>query len=426
MNYIINGGKSLSGVVEPMPNKNSIVAIIPAILLADEPVILKNAPRSSSVRTILKIFKELGGKFSYLKDSRIKLDPRSIDKYIIDKELAKLERSSNMFLGPLLVRFGKAELGDVGGCKLGQRPIDTLLQGLVKMGANIDPDNIFKLSAKEIKGNDHIWQLEASVTGTENLITTAVKAKGTTVIYNAACEPHVQELCNFLNSLGAQIEGVGTNKLVIHGVERLSGGEWEILPDHIDIGGLIVAAAITKSELTIQHAIPHHMQQVLEFFEKFNLQCKVDADNITVPADQELYCKPNIRGDIDKIVAQPWPTGFPVDLLPQALVLAASIPGTITIMNPMYERGLTFVDDLVIMKGKVILADPGRAITYGPSDWKGAIVSAPPILQCAHALALVGLAARGTTKILNSDIISRRYPEFVQVFSSLGADIIEE
>lgn len=426
MNYIIEGGTPLKGEITPTPNKNSVVAIIPAIILADEPVILTNVPKSSSVRTLLRIFKSLGGKVSYLKGSKIKLDPRPLNGHVIDKELAKKERSANMFLGPLLARFGKAELGEVGGCKLGQRPIDTLMQGLLKMGAEMDPENIFKLSAKEIVGNPDIWQLEASVTGTENLIMTAVKAKGTTVIYNAACEPHVQDLCNFLVSLGGRIYGIGTNKLQIQGVDRLTGGQWEIIPDHIDIGGLIVASAITRGEVTIKNAIPHHMQHVLQFFEKLNLHCDVVGQDIKVPGDQDLYCKSNMKGDIDKIVAQPWPTGFPVDLLPQALVLAASLPGNMIIMNPMYERGLTFVDDLVMMKGNVILADPGRAITYGPSDWKGATLSAPAIIQCAHALALVGFAARGTTKILNADIISRRFPEFTSAMTSLGGRIYEE
>lgn len=425
MNYIIEGGNPLKGTVNPTPNKNSIVAIIPATIIADEPIILSNVPRSTAVRSLLRLYRSLGGKVSYLKDSKIKLDPRPINKFVIDKELAKKERSSNMFLGPLLVRFGKAELGDVGGCKLGQRPVDTLLQGLVSMGAKLDPENIFKLSAKELRGNDHVWQLEASVTGTENLITTAVKAKGTTVIYYAASEPHVQDLCNFLNSIGAKIDGVGTNRLTIEGVDRLHGGEWTIIPDHIDIGGLIVASAMTKGEITINNAIPNHMQGILQHLEKFNLKCKINDQQIIVPANQDLYCKPNIKGDMDKVVAEPWP-GYPADLIPQALVLAASLPGNIRIMNPMYERGLTFVDDLIKLKGKVILADPSKAITFGPSEWKGATVSSPEIIQGGHAIALVGFAAKGVTKILNADVISRRFPELVSVFTSLGGNITQE
>ncbi len=425
MNYIIEGGNPLKGTIDAIPNKNSIVAIIPATLIANEPIILSNVPRSTAVRSLFRIYRSLGGKVAYLKDSKIKLDPRPISKFVIDKELAKSERSSNMFLGPLLVRFGKAELGDVGGCKLGQRPVDTLLQGLVDMGATFDPENIFKLSAKEIRGNSNIWLLEASVTGTENLITTAVKAKGITIIYNAACEPHVQDLCNFLISIGAKIDGVGTNRLTIEGVDRLSGGEWTIISDHIDVGGLIVASAITNGEITINNAIPEHMQGVLQNFEKLSLKCEVIGQQIRVPANQELYCKPNIKEDMDKIKAEPWP-GFPADLIPQALVLATSLPGNMIIMNPMYERGLTFVDDLIKLKGKVTLTDPSKAITFGPSQWKGVTVSSPEIIQCAHAIALVGFAASGVTKILNADIISRRFPELVPVFTKLGGKISQE
>ena len=332
-----------------------------------------------------------------------------------------------MFLGPLLLRFGKAELGDVGGCKLGNRPIDTLIQGLDDLGAEVDPDNIYNLTAPDgLKGNPNIWQLEASVTGTESLIMTAVKAEGTTVIYNAAGEPHVQDLCNFLVSAGAKIEGIGTNKVTIEGVSELKSTEWSIIPDHIDIGGLIVAAAITGGELTIKDAIPHHMQQILMFYEKINLSYEIRGEDIYIPADQELECIPNMSGNIDKINSQVWPTGFPADLIPQALVLAASASGNMRIMNTMYETGLTFVDDLMRMGGKVILADPTKAITFGPSDWKGYSLSAPNILQCAHAVGLAAFAARGQTRIRNADIISRRYPDFVEVYKGLGADIWEE
>lgn len=424
--YTIVGGTPISGTVTPMPNKNSIVALIPAAVLADEPVIFSNVPMSTSVRVMLRIFRKLGGKVSYLKDGSVKLDASTIHNTLVDKELAKKERASIMFLGPLVARFGEAEFGQSGGCKLGNRPVDTLLNGLVDLGAKIDPENIFHVTTNGLKGNDSIWQLESSVTGTENLIIASVKAEGRTVIYNAACEPHVQDLCNFLNSIGADIRGVGTNRLEINGVTKLRGGEWRVISDFVDIGGLIVAAAITGGELTIKDAIPEHMKHILMFYEKINLKYEINGDEIHIPAKQKLECKNNIKGDMDKINAQPWPTGFPADLIPQALVLASSATGNIKIQNMMYETQLNFVDTLNKMRAKIALTSPNQAITFGPSKFKGAVVSAPDILQAAHAVALAAFAAEGETKILNADIIDRRYPEFVQTFKKLGAKIIQE
>ncbi|MCA9374886.1 UDP-N-acetylglucosamine 1-carboxyvinyltransferase [Candidatus Dojkabacteria bacterium] len=424
--FIIEGGHPLKGTVNPMPNKNSIVALIPAAILADEPVTFHNVPKSSSVRVLLQIFRLLGGKVSYLKGGSIRLNSSAIDKYSIPKELANKERSANMFLAPLLSRFGKAEMSDMGGCKLGNRPLDTLIQGLTQLGAQVDPDNIFSLTAKELNGNPNIWQIEASVTGTESTILAAVKAKGKTVIYNAAAEPHVQDLCNFLVSIGAHIDGIGTNRLEVEGVERLGGGEWTVIPDHIDIGGLIVAAAITGGDILIKDAIPQHMKLVLQYFEKINLQYDIQDKDIHIPADQNLYCKPNVKGDMDKIIAIAWPMGFPMDLIPQAVVLASMAEGNIRVLNNMYETQLVFVEDYIKMNAKVVLADPSRVITFGPSQLKGSILSAPPVLQSAHALAIAALAAKGITKILNADIISRRYPDFVDIFSSLGASVRKE
>lgn len=424
--YKIVGGNPISGTVAPMPNKNSIVALIPAAVLADEPVTFSNVPMSSSVRVMLRIFRKLGGKVSYLSDGRVKLDATTINSTLVDKELAKKERASIMFLGPLVSRFGEAEFGQSGGCKLGTRPVDTLLQGLTELGAKIDPENIFHITAKGLKGNERIWQLESSVTGTENLIIAAVKAEGRTVIYNAACEPHVQDLCNFLNSIGADIRGIGTNKIEINGVDRLRGGEWRVIPDFVDIGGLIVAAAITGGELTVKDAIPDHMRHILMFYEKINLKYEIQGEDIHIPAKQRLECLLNMKGDIDKIPAQPWPTGFPVDLIPQVLVLATCAPGNIRIQNMMYETQLNFVDTLNKMRAKIALTSPNQAITFGPSRLKGAVVTAPDVLQAAHAVALAAFAAEGETKIINADIIDRRYPEFVQTFKKLGANIEQE
>jgi UDP-N-acetylglucosamine 1-carboxyvinyltransferase len=418
----IQGGVPLKGTIESEPNKNSVLKIIPACLLAREPVTLHNVPKSSSVRVMLRIFRSLGGKVKYLKGNSIILNPTKVKKYTIDDDVAIKEKASLMFISPLLARFGKAQIGGYGGCKLGNRPLDAMFQGLKSLGVKVEGDKCYKMHTKGLKGNSNIWLIEASVTGTENLIMAAVLAEGKTVIYNAACEPHTQDLCNFLVSLGANIKGIGTNRLTINGVNQLSGGEWTIIPDHIDIGGLIVAAAITGGEITIKNAVTNHMTQILNYFAKINVKTEVRDHDIFVPGKQRLACKPNIKGDMDKIMDQPWP-GYPVDLIPQAVVLAAKASGSIRVLGVMYETQLLFVKELLKMNGKLVLADSHQVITQGPSDFTGITLESPDILQCAHAMVLAGLAASGTTIIKNCDIIARRYPNLVDRLKGLGARI---
>lgn len=422
----ITGGYPLKGEVKALPNKNSIIKLIPAAVLLDGPVTIHNVPKSSSVRLMLQVFKQLGGKVAYLKGDSIKLDGTTIKESAIDEDLAQKERATFLFLGPLLSRFGKSSIRDGGGCKLGNRPLDTMFQGLEGLGVEVDKKDGYKVYAKKgLIGNENIWLLEASVTGTENLIMAAVKAKGKTIIYNAACEPHTQDLCNFLNSVGARISGVGTNRLEIEGVENLSGGEWTVISDHIDIGGLIVAAAVTGGELLIKNAIPAHMTQVINNFRKLNVNVEVRGDDLFVPGKQELIAHTNFKGDMDKVMDQVWP-GFPVDLIPQALILALKAKGNIRIYSNMYEVQLIeLFAELFKMNSKMTLTNPNQIITFGPTRFKGTKVNASTILQCTHALILAGLAAEGTTVIENADIIYRRFPEIVETLSKLGAKIEE-
>lgn len=419
----IQGGYPLKGTVKPMPNKNSILKIIPAAVLLNGPVLIHNVPKSTSVRILLQIFKQLGGKVSYPKEGSVRLDGTTINTSAIDEELAMKERSSFVFLGPLISRFGNASIKDGGGCKLGNRPLDAMFKGMVDMGVEIDKGEGYKLEAKKGLKGSNVWLLEASVTGTENLVLAAVKANGTTVIYNAACEPHTQDLCNFLNSVGAKIEGIGSNKLTITGVTELSGGEWNIPSDHIDIGGLIVMAAVTGGELLIKNAIPEHMTQVINNFAKLNLKVEVRDKDIFVPANQKLKALPNFKGDVDKIKDEPWP-GFPVDLIPQALILALKAEGNIRVYSNMYEVQLIeLFAELFKMNSKMTLTNPNQIITFGPTEFKGTKVNASTILQCTHALILAGLAAKGTTIVNDADIIYRRFPEIIPTLKRLGAKI---
>lgn len=422
----INGGKPIKGTVTALPNKNSILKLIPAAVLAEEPVIFHNVPKTSSVKYLLQIFEELGGTVEYLEDYTVKLDGKNINSSAISDELAMKERSAFVFLGPLVSRFGKASVRDGGGCKLGNRPLDVMFQGLKFLGVEVDSKDGYKVSAKNgLVGSENVWLLEASVTGTENLVLAAVKAKGRTVIYNAACEPHTQDLCNFLVSIGAKIDGIGTNKIVIEGVTKLKGGEWTVISDHIDIGGMIVAAAVTGGEILIKNAIPHHMTQVINNFAKFNVKVEVRGDDIFIPGGQELIAHPNLRGDMDKVKDEPWP-GFPVDLIPQALILALKSKGNMRVYSNMYEVQLIeLFAELFKMNSKMFLTNPNQIITFGPTQFKGTEVNASTILQCTHAMILAGLSGSGTTIVENPEIIYRRFPELVETFKELGADIEE-
>lgn len=420
----IEGGYKINGEISPAPNKNSILKLIPSTILCDDPVTIRNVPNTSSVKTLLDIYRQIGGEVSYLAEDIIRLDASSINSFEIEDILAAKERSSFLFLGPLLSRFKKASIKDGGGCKLGNRPLDTMFQGLKSLGVDIDKDNGYKLkvSNKGLNGN-FVWLLEASVTGTENLILASVKARGTTVIYNSACEPHTQDLCNFLNSVGAQIEGIGTNKLIIHGVDSLSGGEWSVIPDHIDIGGLIVASLVTKGELRIKNAITEHMTQIMNNFAKFNAKFIIEGNDIIIKSNQELIAQRNFKGDIDKIVDQPWP-GFPADLIPQALILALCSEGNMRIYSNMYEVQLIeLFAELHKMNAKMTMTNPNQIITLEKTQFKGSKVNASTILQSTHALILAGLVADGITTIQNADIIFRRFPEVVKTYSQLGAKI---
>ena len=235
--------------------------------------------------------------------------------------------------------------------------------------------------------------------------------------------PHTQDLCNFLVSIGAKIEGIGTNRLTIEGVEKLSGGEWTVISDHIDIGGLIVAAAITNGELLIKNAIPQHMTQIINNFKKLNVKVEIQGDDIFVPKDQELVAQPNFKGDIDKIKDEVWP-GFPVDLIPQALILALKAKGNIRVYSNMYEVQLVeLFAELFKMQAKFTLTNPNQIITFGPTNFAGTKVNSSSILQCTHALILAGLAAKGKTIIDNADIVYRRFPEIIATLSRLGAKI---
>jgi len=423
--YQIKGGKPLSGEITPVPNKNSILKLIPAALLTDEPVIIHNVPMSSDVRLMLKIVKQLGGKVGYLSDGgSIRIDASEVNTYEIDPELSQKAKASVMFMGPLLLRFKKAAMPIPGGCKLGTRPLDAFIENMVDMGAKYVREKGYYVEAEKLKATK-IWSWFPSVTATENTVMIAVLTPGTTEIYNAACEPHTQDLCNMLNAMGAKISGIGSNRLTIEGVEKLHGTEWTVIPDHLDVGAYIAAAAMTGGEITINDAIPEHMDIFIQFFQKIGVKVKVQDGKIFIPANQKLECALTVRGDIFDVKTFAWPF-LPPDFVHIAVVAALKAKGSIIFHNTFYEYGFFFIEELAKMKAKVIMADPHRIITFGPTQYQGAKIIAPNIIQATMALFLAALSAEGTTILVDAeDALMRRYPELLENYRKLGADIVK-
>ncbi|BCX13897.1 MAG: UDP-N-acetylglucosamine 1-carboxyvinyltransferase [Candidatus Dojkabacteria bacterium] len=421
--YKIQGGIELNGEVTPVPNKNSILKLIPASLLTDEPVIIHNVPKSSDVRIMLKIVKTLGGKVTYFNNgTSVKIVAKGINTYKIDEDLSQKAKASVMFMAPLLHRFGKAEMPIPGGCKLGSRPLDAFIDNMVQLGAVYRREKGYFLEAKKLKGAK-VWSWFPSVTGTENLINLAVLTPGVTEIYNAACEPHTQDLCNMLVSMGAKIKGIGSNKLVINGVDKLKGTEWNVISDHLDIAEYMAIAAVTGSELTINNAIPEHMTNIRSAFEKINLNSYYEGDKLIIPKNQKLKAHKTVRGDLFQIMALHWPQ-FPPDAIQSLVVAACFAEGSLIFHNSFYEYGFYFIEELAKLKANVVMADPHRVITFGPSKLEGTVIKAPNIIASAKALFVAALGASGVSTLIDeTDQLSRRYPELVETYLTLGAQI---
>jgi len=425
---IINGGKPLKGTFTPVANKNSILALIPATILTDEEITFHNVPATTDVKAMCVMLKKIGAQVEFLNGGKtLKINCKDVNSWTLDEELSQSIKASTMIMGPLLTRFGKAEMPIPGGCKLGTRPLDSLIENMVELGADWKRNKGYFLEAKELKGKE-IWSWFPSVTGTENLILMAVKTPGKTVLYNAACEPHVQDLCNMLVKMGAKINGIGTNRVEVEGVEKLNGVEWTVQPDHLEVGGFIAAAVMTNSELTIENAGVEHMGIILQVFEKLGVKVRIDKENnsIFVPKDQDLEISRTVRGDILDIKPFAWPL-YPPDLIHVAVVLGLYSKGSAIFHNSFYEYGFFFIEELAKMKATTVMADPHRIITFGPTKFQPANLIAPNIIQAAYALFLCALSAEGKTVLKNADSLFRRYGDIIEKFKALGADIrIEE
>lgn len=423
--FIIKGGQPLTGTITASGNKNAALKLLPACILTDEPVILHNIPDILDVRNTLLILQDLGVVVEPLKPGSWRLHAHTITKTALDEDLAGRIRASFVFSGPLLGRFGEATLPLPGGDVIGGRPLDTHIRSLKGLGVSVSllDRGLFQMKADQVQGAGYLLLAEASVTATENTIMTAVLAQGETIIDNAACEPHVRDLCHFLNSLGANIEGIGSNRLTIRGVERLHGGEFTIGADFMEVGSFIGAAAITGGEVRIQNADPHDLGMVRLVYERLGIHWQVDGNDIIVPANQSLTVEAALGGRIPQIKPMPWP-GFPPDLMSIAVVIATQAAGTVLLHDWMYESRFFFVDNLTFMGARIVLCDPHRVIVQGPCDLYANPHGVPsPDIRAGMAMLLAALCAEGESTIHNIQQIDRGYEQIEHKLQQLGANI---
>ena len=420
--FIVEGGFPLSGSITPSGNKNEALPVLAASLLAHEPVTIRNVPDILDIAIMRNLLVSLGVKIKQLDKHSFRIDSNHLRATILESEQAKLIRGSFLLAGPLLARRKSIDLPAPGGDRIGLRPVHTHLEALEKLGAEItlNENGLYQMRSNGFKGTA-IYLDEASVMATENAVMAAVTAEGKTSIYNAACEPHVQGLCHFLVILGASIQGIGSNLLIIEGVQKLRGGEYTIQSDHTEVGSFIGLAAVTGSELRIQNAGVKYLRMTRLMFEKLGVEIKIEGNDLLIPKKQKLTVKKDITGGIPKIDDSPWP-GFPADLTSIITVVATQCSGAVLIFEKMFESRLFWVDKLIEMGAQIILCDPHRAVVSGPTQLKGARVSSPDI-RAGMALLIAALGAKGTTEIQNIDQIDRGYENIEQRLNDLGAKI---
>jgi UDP-N-acetylglucosamine 1-carboxyvinyltransferase len=419
--FVIEGGVPVSGVVQPEGNKNAALPIIAAALLSDETVRLTNVPRIRDVENMARIVESIGAEVSWTGQNELEITSRELSSTSLDQVLSEKIRASVLVAGPLLARVGHVEVPPPGGDVIGRRRLDTHLHAFEGLGATIASGRTFVMSAPSGLRGARVFLDEASVTATENAVMAAVLAKGTTTLLNAACEPHVVDLCRMLLSMGAQISGIGSNVLLIDGVDRLGGCEYRIQPDHIEVGSFVGIAAATNGELTVEGVREEDYLAITHHFAKIGVDLEFDGDRLHIAADQRLRVRNDVGEMIPKIDSGTWPQ-FPADLTSIALAVATQAEGTVLIHEKMFENRLVFTDKLVAMGAKIILCDPHRAVVVGPSRLYGARVDSPDI-RAGMAMLLAGLAAEGTTIIGNIAQIDRGYERIDERLRALGARI---
>ncbi len=420
--FVIDGGRRLGGTVKAAGNKNGALPILASTLLTSEPVTLTNVPRIRDVQTMLDLLDELGAEVSWTGPNEVRVHAADVSTHELDPMLCARMRASFLLAGPLLSRLGRASVPPPGGDVIGRRRLDPHIHAFARLGAEIEYREMHhELQAPGGLRGEQIFLDEASVMATENTIMAAVLTPGETVIGNAACEPHVQDLCRFLVSLGAQIEGIESNVLRIHGVDSLTGGEWRIAPDHIEVGSLIGLAVMTASDITIEDTDPKDLIAILSAFKRLGVRVEIEGTSVRVPPRQQLIVEDDLGGHIPKIEDGPWPA-FPADLTSIALTVATQAFGTVLIFEKMFESRLFFVDKLVGMGARIILCDPHRAVVTGPAQLVGQRMESPDI-RAGMAMLLAGLSAEGQSTIGAAHQIDKGYERIDERLRALGAQI---
>lgn len=418
--FVIEGGYPLSGELTPSGNKNEALPVLAASLLSDEVVHYKNVPRIRDVEVLCQIIESIGGEVEWLGQNEVKICAAQVNTGHLAPELCQRIRASILLAGPLLARVGEVRLPPPGGDVIGRRRLDTHFHALEALGARVSVRDVYELSAQQLSGTE-IFLDEASVTATENTIMAAATAKGTTIIRNAACEPHVCALARLLNNMGAKISGIGSNQLVIEGVDRLGSAVHEIESDYLEIGSFVGLAAVTGGSLTINKVKPESLRMIRMVFERLGIYTQLNGSQLFIPAHQPLKIKPDYHNHVPKIDNAIWPA-FPTDLMSIAITIATQCQGTVLFFEKMFEGRMFFVDHLQSMGAQIILCDPHRVVVVGKQKLRGAKVQSPDV-RAGMALLIAGLCATGTTEIYNIHQIDRGYERVDEKLRALGAQI---
>jgi UDP-N-acetylglucosamine 1-carboxyvinyltransferase len=422
---LVKGGNVLHGEITPAGNKNSALPILCASLLTDGDVTIRNFPDLTDVEKLIDILKQLGSKIDWNKEEKVlKINNKNFKKEFGEEGFPMGMRGSILLLGPLATRMKNIEVRkEIGGCTLGIRELDPHLEILEGLGAKIRNEKHLTIDTSAGLKEANLWQDYMSVTTTENFAMAASKAKGVSVMTNAASEPHVQDLCNFLISMGAKIEGTGTSTLKITGVNELHGTDFTISSDHHEITTLLALGAMTGGSIRVKNAEPEHFPLIVKTFKKFGVNVKYEGEDAIVEAGGQLQIlEPYTKNLLQKVEAAPWPY-FPTDLLPLMIALAVKSEGNIMFWNKLYEGGLFWITEMIKFGAHIVMCDPHRIIVFGNKPLQAATVDSPNIIRATVALMMVALTIEGESVIKNADSIKRAHPNFVENLQKLGADI---
>jgi UDP-N-acetylglucosamine 1-carboxyvinyltransferase len=418
--FVIEGGRPLSGSVRAAGNKNGALPILAATILASEPVVLTNVPRIRDVETMVELLADLGATVDWTGPNEVTVDSNGVSKTELDPMLGRVIRASFLLAGPLLARFGRATVPPPGGDVIGRRRLDPHIHAFMELGVEVELNGAYDLRTDGMRGK-RLFLDEASVMATENAVMAAVLAEGETIVGHAACEPHVQDLCSFLVSLGAQIEGIGSNILRITGVDRLGGGSHRIRPEHVEVASFAALAATTGGDMTIEDIEPDDLIAIVPAFRKLGIDLEVGETTVRVAPGQKLHVVDDLGDQIPKIESGVWPA-FPADLTSIALAAATQAHGAVLIFEKMFENRLFFVDKLVSMGARIILCDPHRAVVTGPAKLYGQRLESPDI-RAGMAMVIAALCAEGRSTIGSIGQIDRGYERIDERLQALGASI---